>query len=253
MFLGMDSNVEFARPCESVIGEYSLGLTPNELLMPLLELVTCSSGTVDTTFWDLENSHAGWRKRRRKHCDHIMTDLLAPTTIIAVFDDVIGATESDHLSIICVTNHPRLGSRIKGPMSCDAARVPRGFRFLRRLAAWAESMDLACATDVSRNEYGSCGARNQAPWRSTRLRPLRKVAIWESQRRANEGSWEPCEPNDMRLEAARPLATSRALGKLWFQGEAQDQEAEGQAQTPEADRAQGLVLEYRETADPRKS
>ena len=41
----------------------------------------------------------------------IMTDLLAPTTNIALFDGVIGATEADHLPIICLTNHPPLGSR----------------------------------------------------------------------------------------------------------------------------------------------
>ena len=66
VFLGMDRNVEFGWPCESVIGEYSLGLTPNDRLMPLLELVTSSGGKVDTTFWDLENSHVGWRKRQVK-------------------------------------------------------------------------------------------------------------------------------------------------------------------------------------------
>ena len=49
--------------CESVIGEYSLGLTPNEPLMPLLELVQCGGGKVDTTFQDLENSYVGWVKR----------------------------------------------------------------------------------------------------------------------------------------------------------------------------------------------
>ena len=38
-------------------------------------------------------------------------------------------------------------------MSFEASRVPRGYRLLRSLAAWAESGDLAYATDVSRNEY----------------------------------------------------------------------------------------------------
>ena len=46
--------MEFAWPCESVIGKYSLGLTPHERLMPLLELVTSGGDKVDTTFWDLE-------------------------------------------------------------------------------------------------------------------------------------------------------------------------------------------------------
>ena len=85
----MDSNVEFAWPCESVIGEHSLDLILNGRLMPLVELVTCSCGKVDDTFWNLENSYVGWEKRRRKHYDHIMKDLLASTTNIAVFEDVI--------------------------------------------------------------------------------------------------------------------------------------------------------------------
>ena len=37
LFFGMDSNVGFAWSCESVIGEFSLCLTPNERVMPLLE------------------------------------------------------------------------------------------------------------------------------------------------------------------------------------------------------------------------
>ena len=35
-----------------------------------------------------------------------------------------------------------------------------------------------------------------------------------------------------------------------IQGAAQDQKAEGRLQTTEADRAQGLVSEYKETTDP---
>ena len=55
--------------------------------------------------------------------------------------------------IICVTNHPRLSSRNKGPMRLDASRVSRGYRLLRSPVAWAECGDFAYATDVARNEY----------------------------------------------------------------------------------------------------
>ena len=89
---------------------HSLGLTACERLMPMVESVIRSGDQVDTTFGDLENSYLEWRKHWGKDHDHIMTDVSAPTTNIAVLDDVIGATESDHLPIICVTNHPRLGS-----------------------------------------------------------------------------------------------------------------------------------------------
>ena len=53
VFLGMDSNVEFAWPSDTMIGEHSL-----ERLMPLMELASDCGGKVDTTtFWDLENSY----------------------------------------------------------------------------------------------------------------------------------------------------------------------------------------------------
>ena len=133
-------------PPESAIGECALSLTPHERLMPLFGLATLSGGKMDTTFWGLENSYVGWEKRRGNHYDYIMTDLLAPTTNIVVFDDVIGATESDHLPIIYVTNHPRHGSRNKGPMRFDASRVPGGYH----------------ATDVSRNEHAGTTRAGEA-------------------------------------------------------------------------------------------
>ena len=88
-----------------------------------------------TAFWHLENSYVEWRKRQGKHYDHIVTDL-----------DVIGATESEHLPIICLINHHRLGSRHNRPMKFVSSRVPDP-------VAWAESDDLPYATDVSRNAY----------------------------------------------------------------------------------------------------
>ena len=50
VFLGMDSNVEFACPSEPAIGEYSLGLVTNERFMQLVEWVTCCCGEVDHRF-----------------------------------------------------------------------------------------------------------------------------------------------------------------------------------------------------------
>ena len=102
---------------------------------------------MDTTFWDLENSNVGWGKRWGKYHDFIITDLFTPTANIVVFDDVIGATESDHLPIICATNFPRLGSRNKGPMRFDASRVPRGCRLLRSPMALAECGGLMWCAD----------------------------------------------------------------------------------------------------------
>ena len=50
-FVGMDGNVEFAWPSDPMIGEHSLGFSPNERLMPLIELVASCGGKVDTTFF----------------------------------------------------------------------------------------------------------------------------------------------------------------------------------------------------------
>ena len=125
VFLGMESHLEFVWPSELVIGVYSLGPVPNEWLMQLVEVVTLSGGGVDIIFCALENSYVGWEKRRREYNGHIMTDLPAPTTNFAVFDDVIGASQSAHLPIICVTNFPRLSSRNKGPIRLDASKRKR--------------------------------------------------------------------------------------------------------------------------------
>ena len=46
VFLGMDSNVEFAWTSDTIIGEHSL-----ERLMPLMELASDCGGKEDTTFW----------------------------------------------------------------------------------------------------------------------------------------------------------------------------------------------------------
>ena len=67
VFLGKDSNVEFAWPSDTIIGEHSLVFPPTERLMPLMELVADCGGKVDTTFWDPEYSYVGWGNGGEKH------------------------------------------------------------------------------------------------------------------------------------------------------------------------------------------
>ena len=143
-------------------------------------------------------------KTLRPHHDR----LLEPTTFKAVFDDVVGATESDHLPIICVTNHPRLSSRNKGPMRLDASRVSRGYRLLRSPVAWAECGDFAYATDVARNEYA--GKLDRGLMWCVDTDTLAKHMAETATNTANLGEptigdrrlLEPHELNDLR--AARP-------------------------------------------------
>ena len=66
VFLGKDSNVEFAWPSDTVIGEHSL-----ERLMPLMELASDCGGKVDTTCWDLENSYVS-----HVHCARVLSSAL---------------------------------------------------------------------------------------------------------------------------------------------------------------------------------
>ena len=199
--------------------------------MPLMELVADCGGKIDTTFWDLENSYVGWGRGGEKHDDHIVTDLLAPTTNIALLDDVIGATESDHLPIICVTNHPRLASRNKGPMRFDASRVRRGYRFLRDPVVWAESGDLACAIDISRNAYGAMYIGEAHGADCHRFgKPM-------------TGEQEHLEPSDLHdlklIEAAigDDKTAAKSPRQTVVQGETEDQAAESEAQDTEADGA----------------
>ena len=195
-------------------------------------------------------------KRRGKYDDHIVTDLSAPTTNIALLDDVIGETESDHLPIICVTNHPRLASRNKGPMRFDASRVPKGYRVLRDPAVWAESGDLVCAVDISRNACGSTGT-DVVP----RARYIGEAHCGDCQqqwtvRQADDwGTGRTSDLHDLRLiEAAWPLKTTkqqrRAPGRLRFKEKRRIKRLKAKHKIQRPMRLQALVMERQDAAKP---
>ena len=175
-----------------------------------------------------------------------MTDTRAPTTYIAVFDDVIGATESDHLPIICVTNHPRRASRSKGPMRFDASRIPTEYRLLRDLVAWAESGDLAYANDMSRNAYAGMLDKGLV-WCAephTMARHMSETATnsgrFGKPKTGEQGLLEPSDLHDLKfIEAALPLATTKPAAKsprhTVVQAETKDQAAESEAQDTEGE------------------
>ena len=106
------------------------------------------------------------------------------------------------------------------------ARVRREYRLLRDPVAWTESGDLACASDISRNEYARKPDEGlmwcEGPDSETRGGVRCELwHIWQAKTGESGLLLKPSELRDLMLiEAATTLATTneerRALGRPWF-------------------------------------